>query len=115
MEDRVLIIDEDNRIDPRQMAEIKYILGLKPGDTFIHPDTGETFIIPRHFAVIVTRNEKDKHHTDRFDLPPEYRREFTHGSFEIDYYTPDELYDHFLLPKLLDEDGSIGLSLEEVG
>lgn len=115
VEDRILIIDEDNRIDPRQMAEIKYILWLKPGDKFTHPDTWEEFIIPRHFALMVTRNEKDKHHWDRFDLPPEYRREFTHWSFEIDYYTPDEMYDHFLLPKLLNDDWSISLSKEEIG
>lgn len=115
VEDRVLIIDEDNRIDPRQMAEIKYILWLKPWDKFTHPDTWEEFIVPPHFAIIATRNEKDKHHTDRFDLPPEYRREFTHWSFEIDYYSPNELYDHFLLPKLLSDDWSINLSEEEIG
>jgi len=114
-EDRILIIDEDNRVDPRQMAEIKYILGLRPGDEFIHPDTGEALIIPPHFRIMVTRNEAGKHHKDRFDLPPEYRREFTHGSFEVDYYTPAEMYDEFLLPKLRNEDGSISLSKEEIG
>lgn len=114
-EDKVLIIDEDNRIDPRQIAEIKLLLGLKSGDTFTHPDTGEVFKIPAHFCVMVTRNEKGKHHTDRYDLPPDYRREFTHGSFEIGYYTPAEMYDSFLLPKLINDDGSISLSREEIG
>lgn len=114
-EDRILIIDEDNAIDPRQMKEIKYILWLKSGDVFIHPDTGDKYIVPPHFRVVVTRNEKGKHHTDRFDLPVEYRREFTHGSFEIDYYTPAEAYERFLIPKLINADGSIDLSLEEVG
>lgn len=113
-EDKVLIIDEDNRIDPRQIAEIKLLLGLKSGDSFTHPDTGENFIIPAHFRIMVTRNEKGKHHTDRYDLPPDYRREFTHGSFEIWYYTPAEMYDSFLLPKLMNDDGSISLSREEI-
>jgi len=113
-EDRVLIIDEDNAIDPRQMKEIKFILWLKSGDTFIHPDTGDKMMVPPHFRVVVTRNEKWKHHTDRFDLPVEYRREFTHGSFEIDYYTESETYDRFLLPKLVNTDGSIDLSVEEI-
>ncbi len=114
-EDRVLIIDEDNRIDPRQMAEIKYLLGLRPGDVFVHPETGEEITVPPHFRVMVTRNERGKHHKDRFDLPPEYRREFTHASFELDYYTPEEMYDRFFIPKLINEDGSISLSRNEVG
>lgn len=113
-EDRVLIIDEDNAIDPRQMKEIKFILWLKSWDTFIHPDTWDKMIVPPHFRVVVTRNEKWKHHTDRFDLPVEYRREFTHWSFEIDYYTESETYDRFLLPRLVNSDGSIDLSIEEI-
>lgn len=113
-EDRILIIDEDNAIDPRQMKEIKYILWLKSWDVFIHPDTWDKTIVPPHFRVIVTRNEKWKHHTDRFDLPVEYRREFTHWSFEIDYYTMSEAYERFLIPKLINSDGSIDLSIEEV-
>lgn len=113
-EDRVLIIDEDNAIDPRQMKEIKYILWLKSGDVFIHPDTWDRLVVPPHFRVVVTRNEKWKHHTDRFDLPVEYRREFTHWSFEIDYYTESETYDRFLIPKLINSDWSIDLSVEEI-
>lgn len=114
-EGRVLIIDEDNRIDPRQIAEIKLILGKKAGDIYIHPDTSEEILIQPGFGVMVTRNEKGKHHRDRYDLPPDYRREFTHGSFEIDYYTPAEMYYRFLLPKLCKADGSIDLSAEEIG
>lgn len=113
-EDRIMIIDEDNRIDPRQMAEIKFMLGLKSGDEWIHPDTGESYTIPPHFRVMVTRNERGKHHKDRFDLPPEYRREFTHGSYEIDYYPPAEMYERFFLPKLINNDGSVKLSKEEI-
>lgn len=113
-EDRILIIDEDNAIDPRQMKEIKFILWLKSWDIFIHPDTWDKIVVPPHFRVVVTRNEKWKHHTDRFDLPVEYRREFTHWSFEIDYYTQSETYDRFLLPKLVNSDGSVDLSIEEI-
>jgi hypothetical protein len=115
IEDRVLIIDEDNRIDPRNMAEIKLILWLRPGDTYTHPDTGENYTVPPHFRVIVTRNELGKHHQDRFPLPPDYRREFTHGSFEVDYYSPSEMYNQFLIPKLANSHGSIDLPLEDIG
>jgi hypothetical protein len=53
-----LYIDEDNRIDPRQMAEIKFLLGLKSGDLYEHPETKEKIVIPPHFRVMVSRNEK---------------------------------------------------------
>lgn len=114
-EGRVLIVDEDNRIDPRNLAVIKYALGLRVGDLYIHPETGERIPVPAGFGVICTRNEKGKHHQDRFDLPPDYRREFTNGSFDVGYFTKDEMYDHFLIPKLTEDDGSMELSLEEVG
>ncbi|KKP38657.1 MAG: hypothetical protein UR28_C0014G0004 [Candidatus Peregrinibacteria bacterium GW2011_GWF2_33_10] len=113
--DTVLIIDEDNRIDPKQLAEIKFLLGLKPGDLFFHRDTGQMYTIPPHFRVIVTRNEKGAHHKDRSELPADYRREFTFGSFEVPYYTPQEMYDRFLIPKLARKDGSMDLSIDEVG
>lgn len=114
-ESRVLIIDEDNRIDPRALSVIKYALGLKVGDKFIHPDTGEEIPIPAGFGIIVTRNEYSKHHKDRFPLPPEYRREFTHASFEVGYFTREEMYERFLLPRLCKDDGSMNLTDDEVG
>ncbi len=114
-EGMVMILDEDNRTPPEILGQIKFILGLKAGDVFMHPDTGEEIVVQPGFGVMVTRNEKDEHHEDRFDLPPDYRREFTHGSFEIDYYTPAEMYHRFFSPKLSHGDNSIPLSDEEIG
>lgn len=114
-EGRVLIVDEDNRIDPRNLAVIKYALGLRVGDIYIHPETNEQIPVPPGFGVICTRNEKGKHHQDRFPLTPDYRREFSNGSFNVGYFTTDEMYDHFLIPKLTEDDGSLSLSEEEVG
>lgn len=114
-EGRVLIIDEDNRVRPEILASIKAFLGLKVGDVFIHPETGEEITVPPGFGIMVTRNEKGKHHKDRYDLPDEYRREYVHASFEVNYFTPQELYDRFLIPKLCKDDGSIDLSDGEIG
>jgi len=113
-EGRVLIIDEDNRIDPNVLASVKYLLGLRSGDVYLHPETGEEITIKPGFGIIVTRNEKGKHHKDRFELPPDYRREFI-ASFEIGYFTKEEMYDRFLLPKLCNDDGSMSLSENDVG
>ncbi|MFC1615894.1 AAA family ATPase [Patescibacteria group bacterium] len=114
-ENRVLIIDEDNVINPKALIVLKSILGKKVGDIWRHPDTGEEFVIPPEFGIMVTRNEKGKHHRDRHDLPPEYRREFSIASFEVDYMTPDEMYDEFLVPLLCDKHGGMDLSEGEVG
>ncbi|EKD93364.1 MAG: denitrification regulatory protein NirQ [uncultured bacterium] len=114
-EGRVMIIDEDNLIDPRVIAVVKHPLGLKVGDLYIHPETGEEIPVPPGFGIIVTRNEKGKHHKLRNELPPEYRREFVHGSFEVGYFTEDEMYDEFLIPKLTENNGSSILSVEEIG
>jgi hypothetical protein len=112
---RVLLVDEDNRIEPDILAVIKFALGLKVGDVWEHPDTGEQIKVPAGFGIIVTRNERGKHHKDRFDLPPEYRREFTHASFEIGYFPKEEMYERFLLPQLTLDDGSMNVTASEVG
>lgn len=114
-EGRGLVIDEDNRIDPNVLALIKFLLGLKRGDTYRHPETGETVVVPPTFGVIATRNEAGAHHKDRFQLPPDYRREFVKGSFEVGYFPPSELYDRFLIPKLCKDDGGMNLKETEVG
>jgi hypothetical protein len=114
-EGRILLVDEDNRIDPRALAVIKFALGLKVGDVYEHPDTGEKIPVPPGFGVAVTRNEYSKHHKDRYPLPPEYRREFTLASFEVGYFPKEEMYERFLLPRLCKDDGSMNLTASEVG
>ncbi len=115
-EGRVLLIDEDNKIRKGVLDIIKLALSLKPGDVYLHQETGEQIIVPPTFGIIVTRNEKDKkHHKTVNDLSPEYRREFSDGSFEVPYFPPDEIYDHFLIPKLSTDEGRIHASMKDVG
>jgi hypothetical protein len=112
---KVMIIDEDNNIDPRVLSALKPYFDLQPGETFPHPDTQEEITVAAGFGIIVTRNEKNKHHKGRQKLAHEYRRVFSHGSFEVPYFEADEIYDHFLIPRLATNDGKIHTSNKEFG
>src|SRR3989344_5150948 len=63
--------------------------------------------------MIFTANLKSEKNPERQDLPPEIAREFEQNNLEVKYTPPDEAYD-IMLPRLLNQDGSLDMSFYDL-
>jgi MoxR-like ATPase len=111
-EGKVVAFDEFNALPKEQMVFIKGVLNAKVGDKLNIMGNGMVEIKPG-FQMIFTANLKSEKNPERSDLPPEIAREFEQNNFEIPYTPKEEAYD-IMLARLMNRDGSVDLSWNDI-
>src|SRR5882724_3583391 len=94
------------------MVFIKGVFNAKVGDKVNIMGNGMVEIKPG-FQMIFTANLKSEKNPERADLPPEIAREFEQNNLEIPYTPKEEAYD-IMLARLMNPDGSIDLSWDDI-
>lgn len=109
---RPVIFDEFTALPKEQMVFIKGVFNAKPGDEVNIVGNGRIPIKPG-FQMIFTANLKSEKNPERQELPPEIAREFEQNNLKINYTPKDEAYD-IMLARLMNPDGSIDMSWQDL-
>ena len=111
-EGRTVIFDEFTALPREQMVFIKGVLNAKIGDKVNVMGNGIVEIQPG-FQFIFTANLKSEKNPERQELPPEIAREFEQNNLEVGYTPKEEAYD-IILARLMNKDGSVDMSYEDL-
>lgn len=111
-EGRIVVFDEFTALPQEQMVFIKGIMSAKIGDKENVVGNGQVEI-KSGFQIICTANLKSDKNPERASLPPEIAREFEQNNLEIGYTPKEESYD-IMLARLMNPDGSIDISYEDL-
>ena len=111
-EGRIAIFDEFTALPQEQMVFIKGVLNAKVGDKVNVMGNGVVEIAPG-FQMIFTANLKSEKNRERQELPPEIAREFEQNNLEIGYTPKEEAHD-IALARLMNPDGSLDMSYEDL-